>query len=748
MKKIIIILFTVHFSLFTFHSSKAQVIHVPADQPTIQAGIGAATDGDTVLVANGTYLENINFLGKAITVCSNFLISSDTNDINATIIDGSQPSDPDNGSVITFEAGEDTTSVLCGFTITGGTGSTRFFYNANGRIGGGLLCYLTGARIVNNKIINNHVENTGWAGGGALCQYATTQEHWIVLRNNVLTGNSCISSTLDAFGGGIYVNANLICEENDVALNICTGTGNANADGGGIEFEELSTASLVFLVQNNAIHNNSVDGSSIYGVGMTFYGGEGTVSGNNIHHNTGTAVSSAVGGGLRLLASRANAYVTNNEISSNSLAAENPVGGGMDVGASGKNIYIQDNTIQLNSLVGSNTAWGGGVNLSQDLYVMVSNNYFIGNTVQGSQWCLGAGLSCDSPKGIFQCRNNVFYNNSGSGTGIGGGIGIYDNQPQSVEIEGNRFENNLMDEGGGLWTFNSYEMTVSNNIFKGNTGVSTGGAMQLRQYTGQLSDTPAIKWHDAVPGCYIRTGEHPLIINNTFLDNSSNLGGAIYSDHQAEFPLILNSIFSKNEAINGHNIYSTSLDTLIISYCDIDTITDASIYGHWKGTDNFNASPGFIDDACHIDQFSPCVDAGTDSLEFSGTWYYAPDIDFEGTIRPWNNGRIDVGADECDIFTKIPGLLVSNNAGIFLSQNRPNPCTNSTQIGFLIPNDGFVSLKVCDMAGREIETLVSGQFEKGEHTYTFHAADLQNGIYFYKLSAGNKVMTRKMVINK
>jgi hypothetical protein len=226
------------------------------------------------------------------------------------------------------------------------------------------------------------------------------------------------------------------------------------------------------------------------------------------------------------------------------------------------------------------------------------------------------------------------------------------------------------------------------------------------------------------------------------------LGGAIYSDHQAEFPLILNSIFWKNVAVSGNNIYSTSIDSLMISYCNIDTIPYTSIYGKWVGADNFNANPEFIDDACQIDQSSPCVDAGTDSVEFDATWYYAPEVDFEGTPRPWNNGSIDVGAYECDIFTKVPGLFVSNNAGIFISQNRPNPFSNSTQIEFHLPSDGFVSLKVCDLSGREIETLVSGQLEKGEYTYTFHSANLESGIYLYKLSAGNKVMTRKMVIYK
>ena len=66
-----------------------QIINVPNDQPNIQAGINAATDGDTVLVENGTYYENIRFMGKAITVASRFLIDGDEDHIDNTIIDGS-----------------------------------------------------------------------------------------------------------------------------------------------------------------------------------------------------------------------------------------------------------------------------------------------------------------------------------------------------------------------------------------------------------------------------------------------------------------------------------------------------------------------------------------------------------------------------------------------------------------------------------------------------------------------------------
>src|SRR5215831_21221051 len=78
----------------------AKIIHVPADQPTIQAGINAAANGDTVLVSPGTYKENVNFSGKAITVQS-------ASGAAVTLIDGQQL-----GVVVTFNTNETPSSVL------------------------------------------------------------------------------------------------------------------------------------------------------------------------------------------------------------------------------------------------------------------------------------------------------------------------------------------------------------------------------------------------------------------------------------------------------------------------------------------------------------------------------------------------------------------------------------------------------------------------------------------------------------
>ena len=70
----------------------AKTIQIPEDYATIQAGINASVDGDEIIVSPGTYVENINFEGKAVILGSLFYTTRDTSYISQTIIDGDQKS--------------------------------------------------------------------------------------------------------------------------------------------------------------------------------------------------------------------------------------------------------------------------------------------------------------------------------------------------------------------------------------------------------------------------------------------------------------------------------------------------------------------------------------------------------------------------------------------------------------------------------------------------------------------------------
>ncbi len=82
-----------------------------------------------------------------------------------------------------------------------------------------------------------------------------------------------------------------------------------------------------------------------------------------------------------------------------------------------------------------------------------------------------------------------------------------------------------------------------------------------------------------------------------------------------------------------------------------------------------------------------------------------------------------------------------------LSQNYPNPFNPSTTISYTVPRSGFVSLRVYDVLGRELQILVNEEQKAGDHSIHFNARDLAGGIYFYTLQAGSDFMqTRKMLL--
>lgn len=86
--------------------------------------------------------------------------------------------------------------------------------------------------------------------------------------------------------------------------------------------------------------------------------------------------------------------------------------------------------------------------------------------------------------------------------------------------------------------------------------------------------------------------------------------------------------------------------------------------------------------------------------------------------------------------------------GFDLKQNYPNPFNPTTNIKFAIPKNGFVSLKVFDITGREVSTLINENMKSGAYVVDFNASELSSGVYIYKLVTNEFTSTKKMTLVK
>ncbi len=80
--------------------------------------------------------------------------------------------------------------------------------------------------------------------------------------------------------------------------------------------------------------------------------------------------------------------------------------------------------------------------------------------------------------------------------------------------------------------------------------------------------------------------------------------------------------------------------------------------------------------------------------------------------------------------------------------NYPNPFNAATTINFTNPSDGVVKLDIYNLLGRKISTLINRTLSAGEHSITWNGADYSSGIYYYKLTVGNNVYTKRMTLLK
>jgi predicted outer membrane repeat protein len=384
------------FILLSSFSLSATIINVPTDQPTIQEGIDAATDTDTVLVADGTYFENINFYGKAITVASNFIIDGDSLHIENTIINGSQPANPNYASVVIYNSGEDSASILCGFTLTEGTGSLE---PDVGMFGGGVSMHNSSPHLENLIITNNVI--TGISGGGGIyCSMSSPSIFNVIISNNSSgygAGFFCFGSSTPSLenvaitdnlssdgGGGILCNYNVNLSLENVIIS-----GNISEDdGGGICCWQNSDISLVNVLISENFAADSGGGISFW-LNCDLSLIDVTISGNS---------TNGEGGGIACLS---NSYPNLINVTlSNNTANE---GGGIYCGDSSEpelvNCILWNNSpeeifISSSSLTATYSdiqgGWAGEGNIDQDpLFVGTGGYPFM---LQDLSPCVNAGI--------------------------------------------------------------------------------------------------------------------------------------------------------------------------------------------------------------------------------------------------------------------------------------------------------------------------------------------------------------------
>ncbi|MDP8238733.1 MAG: choice-of-anchor D domain-containing protein, partial [Candidatus Hatepunaea meridiana] len=187
MRLIAIPFITVLFLLMLYcFPAEANIRNVPDNYESIQAGIDAAWVGDTVLVQPGTYVENLDFIGKNITVGSLYLITGDESFISNTIIDGDNA-----GRCVIFRSGEGSEAVLSGFTLENGTAPW----------GGGIYCNAAnGACTPTLDHLVIHRNHASRYGGGMY----STQGANPTLINVTIYDNTAVDGygTFGTFGGG------------------------------------------------------------------------------------------------------------------------------------------------------------------------------------------------------------------------------------------------------------------------------------------------------------------------------------------------------------------------------------------------------------------------------------------------------------------------------------------------------------------------------------------------------------------
>jgi len=559
---------------------------------SIQSAIDAASDGETIWVCNGTYEENIDFLGKAITVRS--MEGAETTVIDADL----------SGSVVTFASGEGPDSVLDDLTIRRGRGTDVSF---DGVYGGGIFCDSSSPTITDCVIFDNEVRGGGAGGGaGISCRSASPS-----FTDCVIEQNGC-----DWNGGGVH------CRASDPTFTRCRFTRNSTSrKGGGIYSDPDSSPTLTDCeFSRNYLNGAFADGGGIYFDASL----SPTLDGCIFDHNTVSRASGDGAGGAIHFNSTASATLTDCTFIDNSADG---TGGG---------IFCSDSPVTLTRcdfIENRATLEGGGMTCNSSSPIL-DGCTFDRNVSESSLSMGGGGLYCTGSSSPILDGCDIIGNESGA---VGGGISC--NHFSSPRLTGCTISGNTASQyGGGLSCVTYSDAVLTGCTIIGNRA-ETGGGGGLSTLESSVSMTNCTISGNFADGTFMDQGgggayyqsSSPTIHYCTFSDNTAaRNGGGILCFHS---PMeMVNSILWGNKAGGGDpEIYVYVGDDPDIRYSDVR--------GGWAaGTGNIDVDPSFVGGGdYHLTAASLCIDAGDPA---GGT---VDDID--GDERPQHEGH-DMGSDE------------------------------------------------------------------------------------------------------
>jgi hypothetical protein len=281
--------------------------------------------------------------------------------------------------------------------------------------------------------------------------------------------------------------------------------------------------------------------------------------------------------------------------------------------------------------------------------------------------------------------------------------------------------------------------TVFDASGRGNNGIAHGTTIVAGTF-GSARSFNGTNDYISIPTNGFPTGDSPRTLEARIYQRSLNSRGTIVGygggDDNTEFRLTVNEIAPGQLSLELNN-----------SGWYANTLLKINTWYHIAVAYKGSGSPVFFVNGYSVAATStwgsPVVNTTSDfgAIGIRTT----TDYPFNGIIdevRIWDN-YISMGT-----YTSVQfkNQLDANN--FILHQNYPNPFNPSTIISFSLPSKSFVSLKVFDLIGREVATILSQEMQAGSHSQQWNTTNMTSGVYFYRLQAGSFIETKKLIMLK